>query len=105
MTTQHHPRPASFAGPIVFVAGLAAVAGIAAVGLTRYDGGGDSGASTKDVSQGVWIAPAPPTADRSPAPAPGAIPPAPGYWVALAVVLALIAGLLIYLLVQWLGNG
>lgn len=43
--------------------------------------------------------------DRSPAPAPGAIPTAPGYWVALAVVLALIAGLLIYLLVQWLGNG
>ena len=64
MTTQHHPRPASFAGPIVFVAGLAAVAGIAAVGLTRYDRGNDSGPSTRDVSQSVWVAPAPPTAEE-----------------------------------------
>lgn len=29
----------------------------------------------------------------------------PAYWVAVAVLLSLIAGLLVYLLVQWLGNG
>lgn len=48
--------------------------------------------------------PAPPTADRSPAPAPDGTP-APGYWVALAVLLSLVAGLVVYLLIQWLGNG
>ena len=36
--------------------------------------------------------------------APDAIPTTPGYWVALAVLLSLIAGLLIYLLIQWVGK-
>jgi len=37
--------------------------------------------------------------------APGAAPPTPWYMVSLAVVFSLIAGLLLYLLIQWVGNG
>lgn len=35
----------------------------------------------------------------------GSATQAPAYWVAVAVLLSLIAGLAIYLLMQWLGNG